>query len=36
VADVSGTDANLLGWLTGRLARSAVTGAEHVSIGPLR
>ncbi len=33
---VSGTDANLLGWLTGRLPRSAVSGAEHVSVGPLR
>lgn len=33
---VSGTDANLLGWLTGRLPRSAVSGAEHVSVGQLR
>ncbi len=33
---VSGTEANLLGWLTGRLPRSAVSGAEHVSVGPLR
>ena len=36
VAEVTGTDANLLGWLTGRLPRIAVSGAEHVSIGPLR
>ena len=34
--EVSGSDANLLGWLTGRLPRTAVSGAEHVSIGPLR
>jgi len=36
VSDVTGTDANLLGWLTGRLPRTAVSGAEHVSIGPVR
>lgn len=36
VSEVTGTDANLLGWLTGRLPRTAVSGAEHVSIGPLR
>ena len=36
VTEVSGSDANLLGWLTGRLPRTAVTGAEHVSIGPVR
>lgn len=36
VSEVSGTDANLLGWLTGRLPRTAVSGAEHVSIGSLR
>jgi maleylpyruvate isomerase len=36
VSEVSGTDANLLGWLTGRLPRTAVSGAEHVSIGPVR
>ena len=34
--EVSGTDANLLGWLTGRLPRTAVSGAEHMSLGPLR
>lgn len=34
--EVSGTDANLLGWLTGRLPRNAVAGAEHVNIGSLR
>lgn len=33
---VSGTAANLLGWLTGRLPRETVSGAEHVSLGPLR
>ncbi len=33
---VSGTDANLLGWITGRLPRTAVVGADHVSVGPLR
>jgi maleylpyruvate isomerase len=36
VSEVSGSDANLLGWLSGRLPRTAVSGAEHVSIGPLR
>jgi maleylpyruvate isomerase len=36
VSEVSGSDANLLGWLTGRLPRTAVAGAEHVSIGPVR
>ena len=36
VSEVTGTDANMLGWLTGRLPRTAVSGAEHVSIGPLR
>jgi len=36
VSEVAGSDANLLGWLTGRLPRTAVSGAEHVSIGPLR
>lgn len=35
-SEVSGTDANLLGWLTGRLPRTAVSGADHVSIGTLR
>ncbi len=35
-SEVSGTDANLLGWLTGRLPRTAVSGADHVSIGSLR
>lgn len=30
---VTGTDANLLGWLTGRLDRQSVTGAEHLSLG---
>lgn len=35
-AEVSGTDGNLLGWLTGRLPRSTVSGAEHVSIGSTR
>lgn len=34
-SEVSGTDASLLGWLTGRLPRTAVSGAEHVSIGSL-
>jgi maleylpyruvate isomerase len=33
---VTGTDADLLGWLTGRLPRGAVSGAEHVSVGTLR
>ncbi|HSN11588.1 MAG TPA: maleylpyruvate isomerase family mycothiol-dependent enzyme [Propionibacteriaceae bacterium] len=36
MSEVSGSAANLLGWLTGRLPRTAVSGAEHVSIGPLR
>ena len=36
VSEISGSDPNLLGWLTGRLPRTAVTGAEHVSIGPAR
>lgn len=36
VSEVSGSDANLLGWLTGRLPRTAVSGADHVSIGPAR
>ncbi len=36
VSDVSGSATNLLGWLTGRLPRTVVTGAEHVSIGPIR
>ena len=36
VSEVTGTDASMLGWLTGRLPRTAVSGAEHVSIGPLR
>ncbi len=36
VSEVAGSDASLLGWLTGRLPRTAVSGAEHVSIGPLR
>jgi maleylpyruvate isomerase len=36
VSEVSGSDANLLGWLTGRLPRTAVSGADHVSIGPVR
>ena len=27
---------DLLGWLTGRLPRSTVSGAEHVSIGSTR
>jgi len=36
VSEISGSDANLLGWLTGRLPRTAVSGAEHVSLGPLR
>lgn len=31
--EVTGTDANLVGWLTGRLDRSVVSGAEHLSIG---
>ena len=35
-SEMTGSDANLLGWLTGRLPRTAVSGAEHVSIGPLR
>jgi len=35
-SEVTGSDANLLGWLTGRLPRTAVSGAEHMSIGPLR
>jgi len=35
-SEVTGSDANLLGWLSGRLPRTAVSGAEHVSIGPLR
>ncbi|HPZ50729.1 MAG TPA: maleylpyruvate isomerase family mycothiol-dependent enzyme [Propionibacteriaceae bacterium] len=30
---VSGTDATLLGWLTGRLDRRSVEGAEHLSLG---
>jgi maleylpyruvate isomerase len=36
VSEVSGSDTNMLGWLTGRLPRTAVSGAEHVSIGPVR
>lgn len=35
-AEVTGTSANLLGWLTGRLPRTAVSGAEHLSIGSVR
>ena len=35
-SEVTGSDANLLGWLTGRLPRTAVSGAEHMSIGTLR
>jgi maleylpyruvate isomerase len=35
-SEMTGSDANLLGWLTGRLPRTAVSGAEHMSIGPLR
>lgn len=30
---VIGTATNLLGWLTGRLDRTAVVGAEHLSLG---
>jgi maleylpyruvate isomerase len=36
VSEVTGSATNLLGWVTGRLPRTAVSGAEHVSIGPVR
>jgi maleylpyruvate isomerase len=36
VSEITGSDPNMLGWLTGRLPRTAVSGAEHVSIGPVR
>ncbi len=32
-AVVTGTEATLLGWLTGRLDRRSVDGAEHLSLG---
>lgn len=33
VVDVRASDAHLVGWLTGRLDRAAVQGAEHLSLG---
>ncbi|MDO5285370.1 MAG: maleylpyruvate isomerase family mycothiol-dependent enzyme [Actinomycetia bacterium] len=33
---VSGSDANLLGWITGRLSPSAVSGADGLDVGPAR
>lgn len=34
--EISGTNANLLGWLTGRLPNTTVEGAEFINLGPLR
>lgn len=31
---VTGSDASLVGWLTGRLPRTVVSGAEHLTLGP--
>lgn len=33
---ISGSDANLLGWITGRLSPSTVSGADRIEVGPAR